>query len=76
MVDDPNTPWNEDREARMEHWFEVYGKKILTLIVIVATACREAGVIPSPWDKVVGSTIAGLFAWGFLRPPTPPTPKT
>lgn len=44
---------------------------VVLLAVIVGTTTREAGVISSPWDSVVGSTIALLFALGVVsRPPS------
>ncbi len=55
----------------------------LLVAVIVATALREAGdIIPAPWDRVAGGTIALLYAYGFVSKPaqsdktTPPIDKT
>lgn len=39
---------------------------ILVVLVIAGTVTRENGVIPSPWDSVVGSAIALLYAYGFV----------
>lgn len=44
---------------------------VVLLAVIIGTTTREAGVISSPWDSVVGSTIALFFALGVVsRPPS------
>lgn len=42
---------------------------VLVVLVIAGTTMREATLIPSPWDSVVGSSIALLYAYGFISKP-------